>query len=60
MVLRTITISILFIPIFTTANVQGVSSNKISTANGGSEFYNGDYNGDLSIMYFEQNLNSST
>ncbi len=60
MILRLFTIFILLILIFINLNVQHVSSNRISTANGGSETYTGDYDGDLSIMYFEQNWNSST
>ncbi len=60
MILRSFTISILFMLVFTVLTVQSVSSNRISPANGGNDSYAGDYDGDLSIMYFEQNWNSST
>jgi hypothetical protein len=60
MILRLFTISIMAILMFTVLSVRGFSSNRISIVNGGSESYSGDYNGDLSIMYFEQNWNSST
>lgn len=49
----------MFTLVFAALNTQSVSSNRISTANGESESYSGDYEGDLSIMYFEQNWNSS-
>jgi hypothetical protein len=55
-----ITFSLVIILLFSGVNVQHFSSNKIYTANGLGESYTGDYEGDLSIMYFEQNWNSST
>ena len=52
-------ISLFFILIFSALYTQGVSSNKINTANGENQSYSGDYDGDLSIMYLEQDRNSS-
>ena len=59
MILRSLTLSIMFTLVFAALSTQSISSNRISTANGESESYSGDYEGDLSIMYFEQNWNSS-
>lgn len=53
MILRSLTLSIMFTLVFAALSTQSISSNKISTANGESESYSGDYDGDISIMYFE-------
>ncbi len=59
MIIRLITISLMFLLIFTALNIRIVSSNRIFLANGDSKSHSGDYEGDLSIVYFEQNWNSS-
>jgi hypothetical protein len=57
-IIRLITISILLILVYAVFSNQGTALNNISIANGQS--YSGDYEGDLSIMYIQDNFNSST
>jgi hypothetical protein len=60
MISRLFTISIMFILMFTALYAQNALSTRIYAMSNGSDSYTGDYEGDLSIMYFEQFWNSST
>lgn len=60
MILRSLTISLLFILVFLVLNTHDILANRIYVANGEIQSYSGDYEGDLSIMYIQNSFNSST
>ncbi|MFX1390671.1 MAG: hypothetical protein ACFE9Z_11455 [Promethearchaeota archaeon] len=59
-VVLTLIVSLVIIQSVSSFNIQTLALNVKLSSNGESETYTGDYNGDLSIVYFEQRSNSST
>jgi len=55
-----VTISLIFFLSISTIFIQTSIAEVKLSSNGGTETFTGDYNGDLSTVYFEQNSNSTT